>query len=595
MTQLEAISHQLVTLQSRLGKVEGVVTIQGGQIVVLGNENKVLRDENASLKEENAKMAETHAKDQETIVGQKEEIQKLREQVAWFQRKLFGRMSEKMLEMDKNQLTIPFPEWADDMPDEEIRRQREEADKEIEEQQRQLSDAAAKNKKRGTRDILDDPSLPVRTFTIEPEGADLTRYKKVGEKHTRKLMIDPGRVYVADIVRPVYGLKSGNMVAPEGQKSIIVADLPPFAIDKGLAGNLLLVEIILEKIGYYMPLYRQLLRLAHLGCNKLDNNTVDGWFLKVADLLKPLADKLLQVVVSESGYIQCDETTLPVVDQSKHKAPHEYVWTLNAPLMGLVSYNYRYQGSRGGKVGFELLNGFKGYLQSDDYNVYDSICKQDGVYHVGCLAHCRRYVEKAKDENAELAKQGLYIFQQLYNVEHIAKEKNMTADERKALRQQLSVPMLDALENWCKTTANSPEVKYRPKGLLGQAVAHIIKNMPTLRTYVTDGRLLVDDNEVERLQKNIVCGRKNWMFAGNHEAAERICTLTSLVASCKECGINPREWLLDALLCMAGERDYHWKIDYREMLPDCWKPSEHLKAWKELLKSGKWEKAPDCI
>lgn len=290
----------------------------------------------------------------------------------------------------------------------------------------------------------------------------------------------------------------------------------------------------------------------------------------MAELLKPLAEELSKAILNETGYVQCDGTTIPVVNKEKHKACKEYIWTLRAPLLHLVRYNYLYEGSRGGKVGEELLGNYKDYLQTDDYEVYRSLCGEGKACHAGCLAHLRRYIEKAKDENAKVSNNGLYIIQQLYEVEHIADAKKLNYDERRDLRQRLSAPLLDALEQWAKDTANLKEVQYRPKGLLGRAAMHILSNIDTMRTYLQDGRIEIDNNGCERAQKNIIIGRKNWLFAGNHEAAANICVITSLIASCKECGVNPRKWLLDVATKMAGRRNYHWNLDLRSLLPDKW-------------------------
>ena len=97
----------------------------------------------------------------------------------------------------------------------------------------------------------------------------------------------------------------------------------------------------------------------------------------MAELLKPLAEELSKAILNETGYVQCDGTTIPVVNKEKHKACKEYIWTLRAPLLHLVRYNYLYEGSRGGKVGEELLGNYKDYLQTDDYEVYRSLCGGD--------------------------------------------------------------------------------------------------------------------------------------------------------------------------------------------------------------------------
>ena len=213
------------------------------------------------------------------------------------------------------------------------------------------------------------------------------------------------------IDRPVYGLVNGQVLVPEGQKGMMIAKLPPMIIGQGMFGNNAIVEFMLDKFAYYMPYYRQHQKYLNLGVD-LKKTTLEGCFKPVAELLKPLAEELSKAILNETGYVQCDGTTIPVVNKEKHKACKEYIWTLRAPLLHLVRYNYLYEGSRGGKVGEELLGNYKDYLQTDDYEVYRSLCGEGKACHAGCLAHLRRYIEKAKDENAKVSNNGLYIIQQ---------------------------------------------------------------------------------------------------------------------------------------------------------------------------------------
>ena len=550
MSEIETLRRQTETLQNQFAEVSAMVST-------------LMRQAEEQRQHYDAEIAKKDAK----IEEQAKEILKLKQNVAWFVRKFYGKVSEKVRALDKNQLTIPFPEWQDE-PTAEIEKMREEVDKKLEKQREELKSTQAK-KPRSTRSAIKNPSYPVVTVVVEPDGVDMSNYKIVGHEYTEKVEIVPGKVYVLRIDRPVYGLVNGQVLVPEGQKGMMIAKLPPMIIGQGMFGNNAIVEFMLDKFAYYMPYYRQHQKYLNLGVD-LKKTTLEGCFKPVAELLKPLAEELSKAILNETGYVQCDGTTIPVVNKEKHKACKEYIWTLRAPLLHLVRYNYLYEGSRGGKVGEELLGNYKDYLQTDDYEVYRSLCGEGKACHAGCLAHLRRYIEKAKDENAKVSNNGLYIIQQLYEVEHIADAKKLNYDQRRDLRQRLSAPLLDALEQWAKDTANLKEVQYRPKGLLGRAAMHILSNIDTMRTYLQDGRIEIDNNGCERAQKNIIIGRKNWLFAGNHEAAANICVITSLIASCKECGVNPRKWLLDVATKMAGRRDYHWNLDLRSLLPDKW-------------------------
>ena len=414
--------------------------------------------------------------------------QSLEAQLAWFVRKFYGRQSEKISRLNPDQFEIPFSEWRNENNEDAVNALRKETDDEIEQQAAVTEKPKAKRK---VRDITKDENLPVLKKIVEPDrNVNLSEYKVIGHKYTRKLEVIPGMAFILELDRPVYGLKSGNVDAPKDQNGVVVADLPPMIIDKGLYGNLLVTEIILDKFLYYMPYYRQHQKYQSLGID-LKKNTIEDSLDPVAELMKPLADELNDVIIHHNDYIQCDGTTCPVVNHARHKADKEYIWTLRAPLLNLISYNYRHEGSRGHIVADELLGDLTGILQTDDYSIYETLCRRNPkqIRHAGCMAHCRRYVEKALSENKEIATQGLYLFQQLYKIEKIADDRNLDYEERRKLRQKLSAPELDALEKWCKDTAASSHVQYRPKGLLGSAVLHILKNLDTLRVYLEDGRI----------------------------------------------------------------------------------------------------------
>lgn len=67
-----------------------------------------------------------------------------------------------------------------------------------------------------------------------------------------------------------------------------------------------------------------------------------------------------------------------------------YMWVRRSNEAGKPIVLFDYMPSRGGAVPFRILDGYKGYLQTDGYAGYDKSGARDGVTHVGCLAHARR-------------------------------------------------------------------------------------------------------------------------------------------------------------------------------------------------------------
>ena len=297
---------------------------------------------------------------------------------------------------------------------------------------------------------------------------------------------------------------------------------------------------------------------------KLSRNTLNGWFKPVCELLRPLYLELKKKVLS-SDYIQVDETTLPVIDHDRHKAAKEYIWIVRAAVLRLLFFHYA-NGSRSQKVAVDLLKTFKGYLQCDGYSAYDAFENRKDVRLCGCLAHIRRHIESCREENREYVMQGLKFIQDLYNVEYMADERQLSYEERAALRQRLAGPLLDAFELWLQNTY--PKVLKR--SLMGKAIAYAYPLIPRMRHYLYDGRIFIDNNRAENALRPMVLTRKNMLFCGNQQAAENTAVICSLLGSCKECGVNPREWLNDVISKLPYYLTPKSEKKLTELLPDRW-------------------------
>ena len=86
-----------------------------------------------------------------------------------------------------------------------------------------------------------------------------------------------------------------------------------------------------------------------------------------------------------------------------------------------------------------------------------------------------------------------------------------------------------------------------PKSAIGKALGYSLERWNELMAYTTDGKLNIDNNPVENSIRPVALGRKNYLFAGSHEAAQRSAMLYSFMGTCKLNGINPSVWLTDVL------------------------------------------------
>jgi transposase len=206
---------------------------------------------------------------------------------------------------------------------------------------------------------------------------------------------------------------------------------------------------MIDKFVDHLPIYRQIERFKREGV-KIAASTINGWQESVCNLLEPLYDTLKQQTLS-AGYIQADESPIQVLDKSKKGKTHRgYQWVYHSPLQKTVLYDYRHGRSRQGPN--ELLKNFRGYLQTDGYAVYDSFDKKGGITLLNCMAHARRYFEKALDYDQKEAESAMGMFQKIYDIERKAKDTGMTAEQRYDLRLNESLPLLNELGKWIAET-----------------------------------------------------------------------------------------------------------------------------------------------
>lgn len=516
---------------------------------------KTIEGLNASI----ASLSTTNKNQSEQIKNLQERIKELTAQVAWLNRQLFGRKSEKLRVYDPNMPDLFADEFSG------LRQQAEEKrDEAVEKIEKEPVEDVKRN--RQNRKMIED--LPVlETDTIEPKGVDLSLYRRIGEEITKVVKHKPGMLYVKVIIRPKYALKDSTLLPPAGQKGVEIAPMPLMPVDKCIADTSLLSEILLQKYEYHVPFYRQIQQYRHLGMKGLTESTMDGWFKKTVELLKPLYEELKREVFS-CDYVQADETTVPVINREKHKADKEYLWMVRSVMEKLVIFHYD-GGSRAGAVIESLANHyhFKGYLQCDGFAGYETAFKTNpDVRLLNCLVHIRRHFEQALDENREMAQHALTQIQHIYKIERQCDEAGLSYDERRQTRQELSRPIMEAMKVWMETEG----IKYSPSSLTGKAITYAYTKWDNIMRCLDDGRLYWDNNLAENVQRPITLSRKNFLFCGNHEAAVNMSVICSLLATCKAHGVNPRVYLNDVIAQMP----YHKKATQEELLnllPHKWK------------------------
>jgi len=311
-------------------------------------------------------------------------------------------------------------------------------------------------------------------------------------------------------------------------------------IDRGIPGAGLLAMILTGKYADHLPLYRQKQIFARENI-QIPSSTIEGWTREALIKLHPLYEQLV-FDTKTKGYLQVDESPIKVLDSDKKGAAHQgYYWVYHAPLDGIVLFDY--QPTRGQVAARKLLDTFKGYLQTDGYAVYEKYARSKNVIHLACWAHARREFERALDNDKARAEKALTMIQRLYAVERQAREEKLAADQIRELRLTESLPVINELGKWI-----SREIKSTlPKSRIGKAMAYAYARWDALSAYLYDGNLHIDNNLVENAIRPLALGRKNYLFAGSHEAAQRAAMIYSFLAICKKHEVNPFQWLKHTL------------------------------------------------
>ena len=468
-----------------------------------------------------AKKDQDIAKKDQDIAEKVEDIDRLKIIVQNLQRMLFGSKKERFIAKDPEQLMFSFEEFAS----EETLADETPVKETITYERSKKSNHAGRNK------------LPENLRVVEEiiEPTDLTEdMVKIGEEITEILEYTPAEFYKRRIIRPKYVNKKTQQIK--------IAELPSRPIDKCMAGNSVLTQLFVNKYVDHLPLYRQqqIFKRADI---EIAPSTIDSWVAQGADLLVPLYDRMVEYLKNQR-YIQADETTLNVLDNTKKGETHlGYLWVYHSVLTKLCVFDY--QKGRGIDAPRQMLTNYRGALQTDGYKVYEHYCLHPEIKHLACWAHARRYFEKALIQDQKRASYVLGEIQKRYAIER--KTADFTPEERHAVRLEEALPILNTLGKWLHRERNM----VLPKSLIGKAIEYCTKLWSSLMTYLENGNYHIDNNAIENKIRPVALGRKNYLFAGSHKGANRIAMFYTFFATCKLNNVNPEKWLAKVLDVIA--------------------------------------------
>jgi len=394
-------------------------------------------------------------------------------------------------------------------------------------------------------------------------GAALSR---IGEEVCEKLDIIPAKIQVIRHIRPKYVCKSCEGVESEGP-TVLIAPPPPQIIPKGIATPGLLAHVAVSKYADSLPLYRQEKIFERCGI-EISRSTMAGWMVMAAQSCTPVMD-LLYKELHAGPLINVDETLVQVLNEpGRANTTKSYMWVFRGGPPDKPAVIYRYSPTRSGDVPREVLQGYRGYCQTDAFSGYDGLEQAiEGIQLVGCFVHARRNFIKVIDARGKGAKGktgsaevALGHIGQLYRIEKAARAAELSPSEIQKFRIDRAEPVLTEFKAWLETRKDQTP----PKGLLGMAISYTLSRWHKLVRYLENGYITPDNNAAENAIRPFVIGRKNWLFAGSPSGADAAATIYSLIETAKACGIDPYQYLR---LLFEKIPYAHTESDYEALLP----------------------------
>jgi transposase len=388
----------------------------------------------------------------------------------------------------------------------------------------------------------------------------------IGEDVSERLDIVPAQVRVVVIRRPKYACRAC-------EDGVVQASAPARLIEGGLPTDGTVAQVLVSKYADHLPLYRQAQIYARQGLT-LDRSTLADWVGRAAFHLRPVHERLLDKLKA-SPKLFADETTAPVLDPGRGRTKTGQLWAYardDRPWGGLdpPGVAYVYAPDRTAERPATHLAGFQGVLQVDGYEAYKVLARRGAVQLAFCWSHVRRpFYELASGGAAPIATEALARIAALYRIE--SEIRGRSAQERRAVRQERSRPLVEAFEPWLREKLSLVSQKSR----LAEAIRYALSRWAGLGLFLEDGRVEIDSNVVERSMRPLALTRKNALFAGSDGGAAHWAVIASLVETCKLIGVEPQAYLADVISRIVTG---HPQSRLDELLPWAYPTTPALKA-----------------
>ncbi len=330
---------------------------------------------------------------------------------------------------------------------------------------------------------------------------------------------------------------------------IVQAEAPSRPIARGMAGAGLLAHVLVSKYCDHLPLYRQSEIYGRQGV-ELERSTMADWVGGSSRLLEPLVEALRRYVTAASK-LHADDTPVPVLAPGQGKTKTGRLWTYvrddrPAGDTGAPAVWFAYSPDRKGEHPAQHLEKFRGTLQADAYAGFNQLYEDGRIQQAACWAHVRRhFYDLEQAHSSPVAREVLQRIGALYGVEEEIRGK--PPDQRRAVRQTQSKPLLDSLRQWFEATLS----KLSRKSETTVAIRYALSRWNALTRYIEDGYIEIDNNAAERSLRGVALGRKNYLFAGSDAGGERAAAIYSLIGSAKLNDLDPEAYLREVLTRIA--------------------------------------------
>jgi transposase len=362
----------------------------------------------------------------------------------------------------------------------------------------------------------------------------------IGYDQSEQLDVEPAKYFVVVTKREKRACKScesGGVAAAPASARII---------EKSLVSDRVVIDTVVAKYSDHLPLYRQSAILEREAGVEISRATLDGWVMRVGELLSPIADVMRHELVGGS-YIQADETPVDVQMHDGRGQNHQaYLWQYGKPGSGAV-FDFRLGRGREGPKQF--LGQFEGILQTDGYVAYEHVGGPKMV-HAACWAHARRkFFEAAKLNPGDSAPTRIVVsMDELFAIDAEARARNLDHAARHALRWEQARPLLDIIRQRIETA----RAEALPSSALSRAAGYTLALWHKLTRFLEYPELELSNNLAENSMRPVALGRKNWIHLGSPQAGPKVAAILSIVETCRRMKIPVRDYLGAVLPGLAG-------------------------------------------